>query len=387
MPDKKTSFDFDIPVDRRHTGCIKWDHYEDMNVIPMWVADMDFQSPPAVLEALHERIGHGIFGYTQSPDNLADVVLQRLQILYQWRVERDWLVWLPGLVTGLNVTCRAVGEDGDDVLTNIPVYPPFLSAPEQSRRRLVTVPMIQKDNRWIFDPEQFQAAITPRTKLFILCSPHNPTGRLFTRNELMELAALCEKQNIIICSDEIHCDLILSRNKKHIPTATLSPEIGRRTITLMAPSKTFNLPGLGCSFAVISDSELRKRFCQAAAGIVPHVNALGYTAALAAYRDGSSWLEAVLDYLRENRDRVKEAVQRMPGLSMTPVEATYLAWIDTTSAGLDDPALFFEKAGVGLADGRYFHGEGFVRLNFACPRSILREALNRMTLALNDRAR
>ncbi|MFC1502315.1 MalY/PatB family protein [bacterium] len=378
-------YDFDTPVDRRQTGSIKWDYYDDNSIIPMWVADMDFQSPPVVLDALHQRIDHGVFGYTVHQNNLVEIVLDRLHTLYDWKVEPDWLIWLPGLVTALNVTCRAVGEDGDDVLTNIPVYPPFLTAPGYSRRNLVTVPMIIDDDRWIFNPDHFREAITPRTKLFILCSPHNPTGRLFTRDELIQLADICEEKNIIICSDEIHCDLILDQKRKHIPTATLSPEIEKRTITLMAPSKTFNLPGLGCSFAIISDPELRKQFRQNMDGIVPHVNTLGYTAAFAAYRDGASWLEAVLGYLHRNRDIVTEAVKEMPGLSMTTVEATYLAWIDTRFAKLDEPAGFFEKAGVGLVDGKYFNGEGFVRLNFACPQSLLKKALERMETILRDR--
>ena len=351
-------------------------------MIPLWLADMDFRSPPAVVEALKHRCDHGVFGYTHPPMELVDTVLARLYSAGGWTVERDWIVWLPGLVTGLNVSCRAVGEDGDEVLSAVPVYQPFLSAPRNSRRTLRTVELVLRDGRWTFDFDALAKAISPRTRLFLLCSPHNPVGRLFTRDELRTVAGICERHDVFICSDEIHCDLILDEDKKHIPTATLSREAADRTITLMAPSKTFNVPGLGCSFAVISNRTLRERFRTAMAGIVPDVNAMGFTAALAAYREGGEWLQAVLAYLRENRDTVARAVAAMPGLSMTPVEATYLAWIDTRGAGIKDAATFFLGAGVGLSDGKEFGGPGFVRLNFACPRSRLTTALERMGRAM-----
>jgi len=195
---------------------------------------------------------------------------------------------------------------------------------------------------------------------------------------------VADRHDLVIGSDDIHAGLILDPEQRHLPIATFSPETSRRTITLLAPSKTYNIPGLGCSFAVISDPGLRRSFRQAKAGIVPHVNALGYTAALAAYRDGSAWRQALLEYLRGNRDLVAEAVANMPGLAMTPVEATYLAWIDTRQSGISEPGRFFESAGVGLSDGADFDGTGFVRLNFGCPRSLLKEALRRMAAGLRD---
>jgi cystathionine beta-lyase len=197
------------------------------------------------------------------------------------------------------------------------------------------------------------------------------------------LADICERREMVICSDEIHCDLILDPNRRHQPTAGLDPAVAARTITLMAPSKTFNLPGLGCSFAIISDDALRRRFRHVMAGIVPYVNLLGYTAALAAYRDGDNWLAALLDYLRGNRDLVQETVNALPGLSMTSVEATYLAWIDARNLGVSDPAAFFEEAGVGLSDGAEFASPGFMRLNFGCPRPLLRRALEGMARAVD----
>ncbi len=380
--DKLTCFDFNSPVERRNTASMKWDKYKDRDIIPLWVADMDFCSPPAVIEALHQRIAHGVFGYTVAPESLKTLVVEKFAADFNWSIQPEWLVWLPGLVTGFNVACRAVGEDNDDIMTAVPVYPHFLTAPQNFRRRLIKVPLQETDNHWTFDFDRLEKAITPNTRLFLLCNPHNPVGRVFSRDELNTLAAICEKYDIVICSDEIHCEMILDGEKTHIPTATLDPSVAARTITLMSPSKTFNLPGLGCAFAIISEKKLRRRFIQATAGIVPHVNAMGYAAAEAAYRDCADWRAALLAYLRGNRDTVVHAIADMPRLSIAPVEATYLAWIDMRSAGLPDPVRFFEDAGAGLQDGIEFGGPGFVRLNFGCQRPLLKTALDRMASAL-----
>lgn len=350
--------------------------------MPLWVADMDFRAPPAVIDALRQRVDHGVFGYTLAGEALTAAVVSHVAAAYAWTVSPEWLVWLPGLVTGLNVACRATGAPGDAVLAATPVYPPFLSAPGHAQRQLVTTPLVRTADGWTFDWAHLARAITPRARLFLLCNPHNPVGRVFRRDELAALAALCGQRDLVICSDEIHCGLPLDADKPHLPIAALGPEIAARTITLMAPSKTFNIPGLGCAFAIISDPDLRRRFRQAMAGIVPEVNTLGYTAALAAYRDGEPWRQALLAYLRGNRALVAEAIAAMPGLSMTPVEAGYLAWIDARGAGLAQPTAFFEAAGVGLSDGAAFGAPGFVRLNFGCPRPLLREALTRMARAM-----
>jgi cystathionine beta-lyase len=385
--EKEQLFDFDTPVERRATASLKWDKYRNRDIIPLWVADMDFRSPPAVIKALQQRVAYGVFGYTIAPPALNEVVVVMLKNLYGWEIEAEWLVWLPGLVAGLNVVCRAVGEEGDDVMTAVPVYPPFLTAPEHFRRNLVKVPLEEKNNRWKFDFDRLERSITAKTRLFILCNPHNPVGRVYTRDELETLAALCKKHDIVICSDEIHCGLILDEDKPHIPAASLDPDTAARTITLMAASKTFNLPGLGCAFAVISEKSLRLRFKKAMAGIVSMVTALGYTAARAAFEDCDDWHAALLDYLRGNREIVQTAVRGMPHLSMAPVEATYLAWIDMRAAGIRNPTAFFEDAGVGLQDGIEFVGPGFVRLNFGCSRSLLEKALQRMAVALEDHFR
>ena len=344
----------------------------------MWVADMDFISPPSVIEALLERVRHGVFGYAVPPDELNQIVQQRLESEYGWKVKEEWFVWLPGLVTGINVTCRSVGLAGDSVLTNTPAYPPFLTAPAQMERDLITAPLVLSSDRWQIDFDALESAVTKKTRLFILCNPHNPTGRLFRRDELEKIVDFCERYDLILCSDEIHCDIILDEDGRHVPTATMAPEVARRTITLMAPSKTYNIPGLGCSLAVIPDDVLRDRFQTAMAGIVPHVNIMGFTAALAAYRDGTVWLERLLHYLKQNRDLVTSTINQIDGLSMAPVEATYLAWIDTRDTGIADPVAFFEKGGVGLSDGHDFGMDGFVRLNFGCPRALVQQGLDRM---------
>lgn len=381
---KAELFDFDTLVERRGTASMKWEKYKNKDIIPMWVADMDFRSPPAVIRAIEQRTAYGVFGYTLTPEDLNGQVVSMLQETYDWCVKPEWLVWLPGLVSGLNVACRAVGNDGDEVMTAVPVYPPFLSAPGFSRRGLVKIPLEEIDNCWQFDFDRLEHMITDKTRLFILCNPHNPVGRVYTRSELAELAAICDKHDIVICSDEIHCELILDKDKAHIPAATLDPDVAARTITLMAPSKTFNLPGLGCAFAVISQKKLRRQFKNQMAGIVPRPNVLGYAAAMASFAECADWHAALLDYLRANLETITRAIRQMPPFSMAPVEATYLAWIDMRSSGLKSPVSFFEESGVGLQDGIEFDGPGFARLNFGCPRSLLEKALERMTAAMEN---
>ena len=377
-----THFDFDTLIDRGATGSEKWNKYKGRDIIPLWVADMDFRSPPPLIEALHGRVEHGVFGYTYPEQGLIDVVLAALVRDYGWKIDPEWLVWLPGLVCGLNVLCRAIGEPGDDVLTVIPVYPPFMSAPALTDRTVTKVPLLLREGRWVPDFAALERAITPRTRLLLLCNPHNPVGRVWNREELLKFHEIAERHDLVIGSDDIHSELILDKELRHIPIASLSPEISARTITLLAPSKTYNIPGLGCSFAVISNPALRDRFKKAMGRLVPHLNLFAYTAAESVYRDGEPWRAALLEYLRGNRDLVAEAVARMPGMETYHVEATYLAWIDTRGAGIENPGRFFEEAGVGLSDGGDFDATGFVRLNFGCSRILLKEALARMEAAL-----
>jgi cystathionine beta-lyase len=371
-------FDFDTLVDRKNSDSYKWRKYQDRDIIPMWVADMDFASPPAVMETLHNRVAHGIFGYGAPDRQLQEAIIAHVEDSFGWSLDPEWIIWLPGLVTGLNVACRSVGRPGSGVATMVPIYPPFLTAPKYAGKKLQTAQMVFENNRWQFDQDDLRNLIDDKTALFLLCNPHNPTGRVFTRKDLETLAEICLRADLVVCSDEIHCDIVLQPGCKHIPLASIDPEIAQRTITLMAPSKTFNLPGLGCAFAVIGNPKLRLRFKRAMAGIVPHVNVLGFAAAQAAYQYGRPWLRELLDYLRGNSDMVKAAIQRMGDLRMGPVEATYLAWIDARDDSVPNPSDFFEQGGVGLSNGADFGAPGFVRLNFGCPRPLLSTALDRM---------
>lgn len=379
-------YHFDELVDRRHTESLKWRLYGD-GVLPMWLADMDFRSPEPVIRALAQRVEHGVFGYGMEPEELREVLVERLARLYGWKVAHEAIVFLPGVVIGFRLACRAVAEPGDGVLVQTPVYPPIFRAWRDTglcRREMELTR--GPDGHYSIDFDAFERAIDARTRIFILCNPHNPVGRVFRDDELARMAEICLRHGVTICSDEIHGDLIFAGHR-HRPIASLAPEVAERTVTLMAPSKTFNIAGLTCAFAVVPNPDLRERLCAAQAGLVGHPNILDYTAALAAYRHGQPWLEAVLEYLQANRDYVVEYVRsRLPGIGVGVPEGTYLAWLDCRAPGLPGgPHRFFlERARVAMNDGADFGtgGEGFVRLNFGCPRPLLAEALDRMRAAL-----
>jgi cystathionine beta-lyase len=374
--------DFDQPIDRRNTHSTKWERYSDESILPMWVADTDFKVPSAITEALKERIEHGVFGYTSVPAELNQTIIDRMQRLYSWDIKEDWIVWLPGLVCALNLACRTAAPTGGVALTPIPIYPPFVSAPHLSGLQVSQVPMKLSDDRWIIDFLVLEQQITSDTKILLFCNPHNPGGTVYSLEELAVLADIIVKHNLILCSDEIHCDLLLGKQLRHIPIASLNDEIAKRCITLMAPSKTFNIAGLGCSFAIIADDAVRKKFNRVRNGIVPSANLLGYTATYAAYNQGEQWLKAQLEYFRLNHDYLMCEINAIPGLKMRPNQATYLAWIDVSAAKLENPALFFEQAGVGLSPGRDFGDYNYVRMNFGCTKSLVEEAVNRMRSAL-----
>lgn len=376
-------FNFDHVPERAGTGSLKWDRYAGRDVIPLWVADMDFVSPPEVIAALRARAEHGVFGYTIPYEEVTQEVLAYLQRRHRIAARPEWLVWMPGLVPALNLICRAFGHSGDAVLTNTPVYPPFLSAPIFQDRKRITVPLQLEKGRWFFDWDALERAVTKETRLFILCHPHNPVGRVWRREELERVLDFCERHELILVSDEIHCDLVLD-DVPWTPTLALGERAAARTITLHAPSKTYNLPGLACAYAVIPDDGLRATFQRSIRGIITEINAFGYAGCAAAYRHGEPWRQAVLAYLRGNRDLLYSFVQeRMPSIRVQPMEATYLAWLDVRALNLEHPHRFFEEAGVGLSNGADFGTPGFLRLNFGCPRQRLVTALERMAGALN----
>jgi cystathionine beta-lyase len=384
-------YNFDQVHPRRNSDSIKWNAYPQ-DVLPLWVADMDFPSPAPVLEALQQRVAAGIFGYGSVAKALAETLCERLQQRYQWTVKSEQLIFLPNLVSGLNLVCRTFAKAGEAALVQTPIYPPFLSAPLNQGIKLQTLELIPqqrgKQLHYEIDELGFTSSLTSETRLFLLCNPHNPVGRHFSRHELETLATLCLKNDLIICSDEVHCDLNLD-GQTHIPVATLSPDIAQRCITLLAPSKTFNIAGLGGSFAVVENPQLRKQLLAVMEGLIPHLNVLNSTAMLAAYQHGESWLQELIPYLRGNRDfLVNYLATHLPQLKTTVPEATYLAWIDCRAANLHDPYQFFLKqAKVAFNEGNSFGkgGEGFVRLNFGCPRSTLETTLERMREALEKR--
>jgi cystathionine beta-lyase len=382
-------FDFDTVPARLGTDSQKWQKYAGRDILPLWVADMDFKSSPEIIAALHDRVAHGIFGYARPVKSTVDAVVDALQRNYAWKIDPAWIVWLPGLVCGLNITAQAFAKAGEEVLTLTPVYPPFMSAPKNSARLSTQAAFVLRDGHWQIDWDALARAVTPRTKLFYLCNPHNPLARVWRREELIRLGEFCAQHHLVLCSDEIHCDLILDPTLHHLPAASLSPEISARTVTLMAPSKTYNVPGLGTSFAIISDPALRAQFIRASAGVVAEVTALGFTACEAAYRDSEAWRQALLTYLRGNRDFLLDYLAReLPGIRVeAPIEATYLAWLNLEALHLADPVAHFETHGVGLSEGAYFGAPKghYVRLNFGCPRATLAEALHRMKTAVAAR--
>ena len=375
---------FDQTIDRNNTQSLKWSRF-DKKSIPLWVADMDFKSAPEIIEALHQRIDHGVFGYTIPDQELEQLVVERCRNFYRWEIKSEWIVWLPGLVTALNICTRAYAAEGEGVIAPTPIYYPFLMAPKLGGRQLISAEWVFKSNQWQLDLIALEKKITPETRLILLCNPQNPNGRVMTREELKGMEQFCQRHNLIVCSDEVHCDIILDRHAEHIPYASLSDFSLNHSVTLMSPSKTFNLAGFGCAFAIIPNEQLRHQFNQTRKGIVPDPDnmLIGYTATKAAYKEGEYWRQSMLEYLRGNHDYLMEEINQIPGLSMKALQATYLAWINVSELSLDNPHAFFEKAGVALSPGEQFGDVDYLRLNFGCSRSLLEEAVKRMRTAVN----
>ena len=381
--------DFDQIIDRRNTESVKW-HVYDQDVLPMWLADMDFRAPEPVIQAMHNRIDHGIFGYGCPLDGLYDAIIQHLADYQDWKVCPEDIEFVCGVVTGFTHAIYSLTEPGDRVLIQTPVYPPFLRAPRSAGRECVDNPLLRCANgKYEIDFDDFERKAASGVKLFILCNPHNPVGRVFTREELTKLAEICLENEIWICSDEIHADLIYS-GFNHIPIASLSEEVADRTVTYFAPSKTYNIAGLSTSLYVTQNSEMKKRFSQSMPMLLGHPNILGLHAALAAYKEGGSWLGELLRYLELNRNYLVDYVSnKLPGVHIWSPEGTFLGWLDCRELDLGESAhsFFLKNARVGLNDGKDFgeDGDGFLRLNFGCPRVTLNEGLHRMKTALEKR--
>ncbi|WFL65910.1 MULTISPECIES: MalY/PatB family protein [Pantoea] len=377
------AFDFNQWIDRRHSDSLKWHKYGDRDVLPLWVADSDFRSPPSVIEAIKQRAEHGVFGYGATPTGLIDITLSRLAQRYNWQIEPDWIVLLPGVVCGLNLSVRAFTESGESTVSPTPIYPPFRGAAKLADRAQVNLPLRLQDDRWVMNLDN--SAMQGNERLLMLCNPQNPGGTVYRRDELEAQLAFAQQHDLIVCSDEIHCDLLLSPGAQHIPFAALSEDAAQRSITLLSPSKTFNIAGLGASLAIIPNPELRARFKRVREGIVPGVDILALVAAEAAWRDGDAWLAAQLDYLRANRDWLVAQVNALPELQMAAPEATYLGWIDASKLDVANPMAYFEQHGLGFSPGHDFGDDNFVRFNFGCTRATLEQAVARLQKAVAAR--
>ena len=372
--------DFDTPIERHGTWSTRWDRYPG-DVIPLWVADTDFRAPPAVLEAMRRRIEHGVFGYSVPPTELRDALIERFARLYGWKVHPDWVVFVSGVVPGLHLAVRHLVRPDQHLLVPTPVYHHLKRAAVLAGRAHADVPLVLSSGRWVFDEERLRASVRRDSRLLMLCNPQNPGGTIFTRAELESLAKTALANDLLICSDEIHAEILLDQGKRHVPIASLSPEVSRRTVTLVSPNKAFGFPGAGCAFAIAEDPEIRRAISTDHHATVHDASVFGYVAALAAYRECDDWLAAQLDYLRANRDLVEREMGAMPGLKLAHVEATYLAWIDASRLGVKDPYQHFLDHGVALSPGAQFGDARFVRLNFGTQRSRLDEALKRIRTA------
>ncbi|MGI9289325.1 MAG: MalY/PatB family protein [Pseudomonadales bacterium] len=382
---QQQTIDFDLTPDRRGGDSYKWNRYASptYDVIGAWVADMDFKAPGAVRDAVRQRLDHDALGYSEPTTELVQVIVERLQRRYNWRVNPTWFVVLPGVVPGLFGAARAVGKPGSAVITQSPNYHHFFGAAEYSQRELFRLDNKLSNGRWEMDFDQLGQLAGLGASSFLLCNPHNPVGRILSQAELEAVAEICLRNDIMICSDEIHADLLLDTDKPHIPIASLSPEIEQNSITLASPSKAFNMPGIGgFALAIIPNQELRSAFEAQMHGMAVYPGALAYSAALAAYRDCDDWLTQLLQYLKCNRDYLEKEIATIDGLSMTHVEATFLAWINVSELKLDNAFEHFLAHGVALADGAAMGDENYQRLNFGCTRATLEQILERVRRAV-----
>jgi len=384
-------YNFDRVIDRRHTDSIKWSRNEKLfgnaEVIPAWIADMDFESPAPVIEALRARAAHGIYGYPIRPSGFYHALVQWMKKRHGWEIQPEWITYSPGVVAGLALVVHTFTQPGDKVIIQPPVYPPFFAIVTQNGRQLVLNPLQVIDGTYRMDLDDLERQIDARTKLLILCSPHNPVGRVWTRDELIRLGQVCLDKNILIASDEIHCDLLM-RGARHIPLASLSDALAQTTITFVAPSKTFNLPGLYTAAAIIPNARLRAQFDHTRASLgLDGANIFGIVGFQTAYESGEEWLDQLLLYLQGNLEFLQNHFEKfIPRLRLTLPEGTYLAWLDCRELGLDTAGLrewMYTRARVAMNEGHTFgeQGRGFVRLNFACPRATLQEIVHRIEQA------
>lgn len=371
---------FDQIIDRKDTYSFKWEKYKGKDILPMWVADTEFRCAQPILDAIKAQTEHGLLGYhlpaQYAPAN--EAVIRWLKERHNWNIKADWIVWTPGVVPAFNVACKAFCEAGDSVIVQTPNYPPLLAAPKLNGLHRADVSTVEVDGRWALDFAQLQAqAERPECKMFILCNPMNPVGSVLTEAELARVRDICLQNDVVLCSDEIHCDLILDQDARHLPAGNF-PGLENHSITLMAASKTFNIAGLGTSFAIIPDASIRKQFSAAAQGIVPWVNILGLVATTAAFTQCDDWYAALIEYLRDNRRFMLREINAIDGLELLAPEATFLAWINGEGLNTSSPQSYFEEKGVGPSPGIDFGDRHFIRVNFGCPKAYLEQMLTRL---------
>ena len=385
-------YNFDINMERRGTNCEKWDFLEEefgkKDLLALWVADMDFPAPPEVLEALHNKIDEGALGYPIAPDSLLKAITDWQKNRHGWEIGKEAVTWAPGVVAGLAFSIMAYTKPGDGVIIQTPVYPPFYATISESGRRIVKNPLKREKDRYVMDLESLEKLVTPTCRTLILCSPHNPVARVWTREELEALSELAERKDMIIISDEIHQDLVYS-DSKHMSIASLSEEMSSRTVTFVAPSKTFNIAGMNSSVALIPDEKLRARYVSILNRLhLSSLSILGLTAMETAYAKCAGWLDELMAYLEENRNFTEKFVrERMPKAKMDHPEGTYIFWIDFRGYGFNSETLMdllVNEAGVALNNGRNFgtEGDGFARINIGTNREMLKKALEKIAKAL-----
>ena len=387
-------YDFDKYVNRRNSASVKWDGIGDVfgvinnDIIPLWIADMDFLSPPEVIEAIKRRAEHGVFGYSLKPDSFYTAIVDWMRKRHDWKIKKEWMLVTPGVVAGLSMAVLSYTEPGDEVIVQPPVYSPFFNVVKNNERRVVYNPLKLENGRYTMDFEDLESKFTSRTKMLILCSPHNPTGRVWSEDELKKLGEICLDHNTLIVSDEIHSDLVY-KGVKHTPIASISDEFAQNTVTFIAPSKTFNVAGLSTSIAIIPNPKLLESFNEVVEKMeAGYTNIFGIVAAEAAYKYGEEWLEEVLAYLRGNLGFLKDFLkEKLPEIKVIEPEGTYLVWLDFRKLEMDDRSLndfLLKEAKVALVSGSAFGpgGEGFQRMNIATPRSVLKKALERMERAI-----
>ena len=379
-------YDFDKITPRCGTNSYKWDSTDDKEVLPMWVADMDFQTAPCIINALKKRVEHGIFGYTRVPEEYYDAVISWFIRRHQWQIERDWFIYTSGVVPALSAVIKALANEGDNVLTLTPVYNCFFSSIRNNGCKLSSCALKYENNTFSIDFDDLERrAADPKTPLLLLCNPHNPSGRVWTREELQRIGDICIKHNVIVVSDEIHCEIV-HPGYKYIPFASISEEFQKHSVTCISPSKAFNIAGLQIANIIVENDEWRQRIDKAInINEVCDVNPFGVIATIAAYNEGEEWLNQLLQYIHDNYLFFKDyCEEHLPQLPVAPLEGTYLAWMDCRSLNIPSEELeeeLMKKAKLWLNAGSMYgkEGEGFMRWNLACPRQLVKEGLERFS--------